>query len=263
MIKLIVSDLDGTLLGPDGKLSSFTREAIYRAIKNGILFTVSSGRFYEAINDDFIEFDKNMILMCHNGAWIQRAGNGEVLYSCVIPQAKIRRFVSYVKQKIEAGIYLCKGDRAVLDDPKEYMVEGFRRVRINYDYVEKLEDYSGDICRIGLILPEQFTWDVIDDLKREFTDDFEITLGGQKIVDINKKNITKGSGVETLQRLFKISPDETMAFGDYYNDISMFKRAYYSFAMENSPEDVKREANFIAGSNKDDGAALEILKVCR
>ena len=60
-------------------------------------------------------------------------------------------------------------------------------------------------------------------------------------------------------KLFKISPDETLAFGDNINDIEMLKRASHSFAVENAREEVKEVANFIAPSYKEDGV-LQVLK---
>jgi hypothetical protein len=71
--------------------------------------------------------------------------------------------------------------------------------------------------------------------------------------------INKGKAVDMIQRKFGIEKKDTMIFGDFYNDIEMLKEGYHSYAMDNSPEEIKRAANFIANSNEDNGV-LEIIK---
>ena len=61
---------------------------------------------------------------------------------------------------------------------------------------------------------------------------------------------------------FNIDKNNTMVFGDYYNDLTMFKAAHYSYAMKNAPEDVKEQANFIAESNNDNGVYKAIRERC-
>lgn len=75
------------------------------------------------------------------------------------------------------------------------------------------------------------------------------------------KDVNKGVAVERIQKYYGIKPEETMVFGDYYNDIEMFKRGFYSFAMKHAPDEVKRYANFVAESNANDGVAQEIFKI--
>ena len=62
-----------------------------------------------------------------------------------------------------------------------------------------------------------------------------------------------------IQQKFGITREETMVFGDYFNDVEMLKAAYHSYAMENAPSGVKKHANFIAKSNIENGV-LEVIK---
>ena len=72
-------------------------------------------------------------------------------------------------------------------------------------------------------------------------------------MDINGKNVNKGAALKEIQKTYNISYDETMVFGDFYNDIEMLKEGHYSFVMENANEDMKKYGNFIAKSNKEAG----------
>ena len=73
------------------------------------------------------------------------------------------------------------------------------------------------------------------------------------------QGVNKGQAVKRLQESLEIRPEETMAFGDQLNDIEMLQQAYYSFAVANAREEVRKLARFQADSNKNDGV-LKVLK---
>lgn len=262
MIKFIATDMDGTLLTDEKEISKLSQKAIRCAIDRGFLFAASSGRFYNSLNQAFADYDKDMILISHNGAWVQRANNGEIIYKSVVSKDKIEKIVKYARQRDDVGIYLSQDSLAIIDDPKKFSLEDFTIGLINYEIVEDLLKFEGDVCRIGLYCKEEIVDEVANKVKQIFSDDFEITLGGYRWIDLMEKGVSKGKGIEMVQKMYGIKKEETMVFGDYYNDIEMFKQAYYSFAMEHAPEDVKKHANFVAKSNKCDGVAHEILKIC-
>ena len=74
------------------------------------------------------------------------------------------------------------------------------------------------------------------------------------------KGVTKGSALAALQEMWGISPEETLVFGDQFNDVEMFDQAYYSYAMENATDGVKERARFVAGNNNN-GAVVDTI--CR
>ena len=76
------------------------------------------------------------------------------------------------------------------------------------------------------------------------------------------KGITKGEALRTLQNRLGVRYEDTMAFGDFLNDKELLENAYYSFAMENSHEEIKKTANFTTGSNNDNSVMKEIEKYC-
>ena len=78
-------------------------------------------------------------------------------------------------------------------------------------------------------------------------------------MDCMAKGVNKGKAIETIQDSLGIKPEETMAFGDQLNDIEMLGRAYYSFAVANAREEVRKAARFQADSNENDG----VLKILR
>ena len=88
-----------------------------------------------------------------------------------------------------------------------------------------------------------------------------ITKSGTTCFDICRLGGTKKQGINILQEMFNVGYDETMVFGDHMNDLEMMNSAYYSYAMENAKEDVKKTARFIASNNDDDGVIKVIKEV--
>lgn len=86
----------------------------------------------------------------------------------------------------------------------------------------------------------------------------KVVVSGELWVDINNKGVNKGYALEQIQKDENISFEETMVFGDFYNDIEMLQKAYYSFVMENANEDMKQYGNFIAKSNRENGVIQAI-----
>ena len=72
--------------------------------------------------------------------------------------------------------------------------------------------------------------------------------------------VDKGNALSFLQQHWNITPEETMAFGDYFNDVPLFKHAYYSFAMENGHPDIRQHARFVAPPNTEYGVIQMIRK---
>jgi hydroxymethylpyrimidine pyrophosphatase-like HAD family hydrolase len=80
-------------------------------------------------------------------------------------------------------------------------------------------------------------------------------------IDIANANVHKGTTVEHMQRLLNVTPEETMAFGDGYNDLELIIRASYSFAVRNSVPELKNAANFITRSNEEDAVMKTIIQI--
>ena len=86
-------------------------------------------------------------------------------------------------------------------------------------------------------------------------------VSGKLWVDINNKGVNKGYALEKIQKDENISFEETMVFGDYLNDLEMMGKAYYSYAMENAHDDLKKVSRFIAKSNNNNGVVEAIKEV--
>ena len=96
-------------------------------------------------------------------------------------------------------------------------------------------------------------------LVEEFKDILQISCAGDMWLDCMAKDVNKGHAVKVIQDSLGIKPEETMAFGDQLNEVEMLKQAYYSFAVANARDEVKKAARFQADSNVNNGV-LKILQ---
>uniref|UniRef100_UPI00366F4FB0 HAD hydrolase family protein n=1 Tax=Ruminococcus bicirculans (ex Wegman et al. 2014) TaxID=1160721 RepID=UPI00366F4FB0 len=99
-------------------------------------------------------------------------------------------------------------------------------------------------------------------LENIIVENFNVQLSGKYWTDIMNKGVTKGTALRTIENRIGVRYEETMAFGDYLNDVDMLNNSYYSFAMSNAHESIKKVANFMTGSNNDNSVMKEIEKHC-
>ena len=95
----------------------------------------------------------------------------------------------------------------------------------------------------------------------ELQKNLEVIVSGQNWLDISHANANKGYALSMLQENLGITKDETMVFGDYNNDLQLLELAYFSYAMENAHNDVKKIARFQTKSNSEEGVETILEKL--
>ena len=243
MIKLIVSDIDGTLVS-DGtsRINPEVFDVIMRLKREkGIHFAAASGRQAASIEYTFGPIQKEIFYLAENGAYLGCYGRNLFLHP--------------MDQKA-AGVLI----EDIRKNPK---LEVHRWVKNGYHYDVEMVD---DVTKTGdpIIKVAAFRKEGIQDAVRELVErhgsTFKMSISGNEWMDCMAPEINKGAAVRTLQESLGIAPEETMAFGDQMNDIEMLGRAYYSFAVGNARAEVKKAARFQADRNVNDGV-LKVLKL--
>lgn len=264
-IKLICSDIDGTLV-PDGtsKINKEVFEVILKLKEKGILFAAASGRQYESIRNLFEPIERDMIFISENGNLVKC--RGKVMARKEIGAAdieEIKKEVDNIKdcQLMLSGVkttYIRKNDTRLF----KLMKDGYHYdITLVNDFDEIRDDI---IIKISLFQADGKAEEVAG---KAFMEKWNrhprimAVCAGKEWIDLFDKDGNKGSAVAEIQRLMKIEIEETMAFGDNLNDIEMLKRAYFSYAVGNAREEVKKEANYIADTNVNDGVLKELKKL--
>ena len=265
---LFVTDLDGTLLAPDGRLSAFTLDALDRIAKRGVTLAFATARSYITAMKVISGVGGELPMALHNGAFIQKR-NGEflqknlfgkqeaavlreVLDGCGIPAIVYSldgrsEYFSYIPDKIT------REEREFIDsrgrDPRDHPV---------FD-TDSL--WSGELFYAACIGDEEKLRRAADILYPR-RDSFSVLFHkdyytGYRWLEILPAKASKASAVRQLGEL--LCRDRIVVFGDAENDIDMFRAADESCAVANAVPELKEIADKVIGSNAEDGVAKFLL----
>lgn len=245
MIRLIASDIDGTLIEestPD--LYPEMEEEIRRLAAQGVLFCAASGRQLPSVRNVFRNVADQICYITENGAHIHYRGE-DLMVTPMKPEV-CREIVGQLRAlgpgyefvvSTPQGSLIESEDREFLDLMAYGYHNRFRRVK---DVLEenavilKIAVYhKGSIRRLGE-----------ERLIPAWKDRVQVCVAGEEWVDFMDKSVDKGNALRWIQQRFGIRPEETMTFGDNTNDIGLMRAAYYSCAVENARPEVKAAARF-------------------
>lgn len=252
MIKLIASDMDGTLVNDKGIISEKMYTLINSLQDKNIKFAAASGRFYSQLCKNFDKVKANMIIIAHNGALVKYKNDGKTIFSSPLEGEDVKHIVN-LKREFGEEILIATADNAFALNPKKEIYEAYKAWEIPITSCNSLQDIKEPVYRITYFNPEGVRNETVRFLEKNLRPGLGFVVSGSKWIDITNKETSKGNALKILQEKFKIKKKNTMVFGDYYNDLTMFQAADFSYAMENAPEDVKEKARFIAGNNNENG----------
>ena len=264
--KLILTDLDGTLLRDDKSLSPANRTALVRAAAQGAEVVVATGRFFGGIPRELLElpFLRYFILM--NGAKVYDRREDRVLYRSEIPLAQAERVMDLL-EPLDCTVdcyqndvgwmerrYFDHLDYYVTDPVSRAMVRSHRRpvddlraqVRAGGDTVQKMQAYFPHL---------ELRPRVMALLRRE-TPGVVQSVSLPTNLELNAAGATKGAALAALCRALGVDPLDTAAFGDGTNDVSMLAAAGVGVAMANGAPETRQAADLVTVSNQEDGVAL-------
>ena len=272
-IALIALDLDGTLLNERKELSSRNRAALEAASAAGIEIVPSTGRFYRGIPQVIRELPFIRRAITVNGAHVVDLQSEETVYSAEIPRDDAVAFMEYLDSL--PVIYDCYVDgwgyiTAQMQEHAEVYIDyapSLQMVRTLRSPVPELKAFLRGQEK-GVQKMQLFTRDIPfrDSLIPVLTKNYpelSITSSLPNNIEINCAGADKGRALLALADHLGISQQQTMAFGDGTNDLSMLLAAGCSVAMGNAHPSVKAAADLVTADNDSDGVALVIERLLR
>lgn len=259
MIKLIASDIDGTLV-PDGagEINPEVYKEILRLRAKGIQFAAASGRQWVSIERLFEPVKEKIFYLSDNGAYI--GCHGRNLFLTTIDRKIVMAMVDDVRRTPGLDIMVSGPDVVYLEtDNDEFCRWLTDSYRFRVKQVPDLKEVEDQFIKVS-IYRESDVEEWARAIREKYQDRLKITIAGDMWMDCMNQSVNKGQAIRTLQESLEILPEETMAFGDQLNDIEMLGRAYYSFAIGNARPEVKAAARFQADVNTRDGV-LKILRL--
>lgn len=281
-IKLIVMDMDGTLLNDKGVVTETTLKALWAAQDQGVHLAIASGRNPIGLMAfaKLLRMDRyGGYLVGINGAMVVKVPEMKTLMRHQIPPSDIQDLFEFGRQMdIEAmavhdeTIYsfiplaLTDAKRAYRQhhqiDPAISDAAGvwtfIQDHRKNYPTLHRVETYKdayGYANKVCFAHEPEIMEKFYPILQKQFSARFNIMRTSPRWYELSPKGIDKGSALQEVKRLLNISTEEIMCFGDGENDLPMFEVCQYAIAMDNAMPLVKEKAWAITGSNTEDGIA--------
>ncbi len=251
MIRLAVSDLDGTLLTPERRLPENTFEIIRKLKEKGIVFGAASGRQLQNLIDFFAPVADDIVIIAENGGlgWMR----GELLFCNAVPPEKVEKTLQAVHGSEGLFPLLCAPDCAYYEDLKQPF-ESY--VNASYTHTAQADlrtvAKSVPICKIAV-------YDALGAEKNgirvlpELLPDLRVIQSGMDWLDVSEKSVNKGAALSVVLKKLGISPDECMAFGDHMNDFEMLQACGHPRVPENAFYKMKEAFPHVIPSNKDYG----------
>lgn len=257
MFKIVFFDLDGTLLTSKKEILEENKKAIKNALDNGIEVCICSGRPQSAVRYYQEMSGAGRYIISTNGSEICDTKDNEQLFKCPIEKDLILKLYEFVLERNLFARIDTKYGRYI--NIMEYNI--LNELPMEEDYKKFFEE--NEVLQISI---GSKNWADIDELVDNLDSDLKVENrfvaenlpGDIQVVNIINKSASKGNAILGLCKYLKIAPEEAMAFGDDYNDISMMK-AVYGVAMGNAFDEIKAIAKEVVPTTNNEAGIAMIL----
>ena len=265
MYRIVVSDLDETLLRTsDKRVSARDRAAIQAVRKLGVKFVPASGRGYRSIEKTLRELDlldrADEYVVSFNGGAITENRGERLLHFAGLPfslaEEFYRRGLSY-----DVCIHVYTKDTVYVYN----FVEGERTFLLGRMEVEEIFHRSLDFLRgeeIVKVLYMNTDHAYLQQIARELEDitgETDVSYSSNRYLEFNRKGVNKGAGLRRLAEILDVDMADTIAIGDNYNDLSMIRAAGIGVGVANTVEELKPECDYVTTATCDESAVAEVL----
>ncbi|MBK0040752.1 MULTISPECIES: Cof-type HAD-IIB family hydrolase [unclassified Leuconostoc] len=261
MLKLVLTDLDGTFLNSTGHFDHELFASIKSKLDNKeIAFATVTGKQAERVEELFNDEKKDIWILGDSATRIKL--NGDYIYESLLPNEIGKMIIKTLKEHFPdtAVIAVTKHAANIERDVSE---TDKKIIRGSYAVVKPIRnvlDITDDFVKITVFDSKKRAFNIIEAIKK-YNDKAFMVASEDSWIDITNFNVHKGTTVSKLQDILNITREETIAFGDGYNDYEMYDQSGISFAMSNAFPEVKEKADWIIKSNDENAVLTTIEKI--
>lgn len=259
MIKLAITDLDGTLLTPERTLPENTFDIIRSLNDKGIVFGAASGRQLQNLKELFAPVAENMVFIAENGGlgWY----GGKLLFCNALPAEDAKRALDAVRSREGLFPLLCAPECAYYENRERTFVS-YVQASYNNNSPADLDNIVKrfPICKIAV-------YDMLGAEKNgmrqlpPLLSNLRVIQSGMDWIDVSLPCANKGAALEIILRKLSIDPGDCMAFGDHMNDYEMLQVCGHPRVTENAFYKLKELIPHIIPSNREYGVLRELQKL--
>jgi len=266
-IKLVVFDLDGTLVDDNDTIGNET-QALIKELKNyNVKFSIATGRLLSAVTIHADALGINIPLITLDGTLIQRHIGDKSIYEAQLPKKYILRALKLVDQYLlkvalchESAIYFTEENANIPSLLNKFGAK-YQQILSYDDYIDgTLEvvivgDYKENVKYVASKMSFPYTMGIRSAYYRSQSH------GGLYYLEIRKMGCSKGEGFRRLIKHLKIKERETAVVGDWYNDRSLFDTDAIKVAVANAVPELKKMADIITNKTNNEDGVAEFLKI--
>lgn len=283
MLRLIASDLDGTLLNQQQKISPLNRYAIAKAQEKGVRFVIATGRNYARVQDLLMENDLHCDLLLMNGSEVRDA-RGKIISSINLPMEPLQQVVDLLHAHGMEPEFMTNRETCSIDPPEQALRSCALRMQcfhpgISYEeglklahtdpfytalrFVDGLEGLYQTGLELRKIVSYHPDTQVIDRLTQQFNamEGIMCMSSFPVNVEITNARAQKGWGLEKAIEVMEIRREEVAVFGDGMNDYNMFTCFSRCYAPQNAVEPIRALAREVIPRHDEDGVGKTILRL--
>ena len=266
MIRLIVCDLDETLLDRDKNVSAGNRAAICAFEASGGLFVPCTGRIYTSLERTLRQLDAlgkaGHYVISTNGALISE-NSGKVCCAKGVPADKVQALIAYARSH-GMGVEVFAEDGTLYHEAVDE--RELRDLPLFVDDPLPLPEDVSFLKDIGVAKMLYERWDMpylkqfAEQMDPSLKEGLEISFSSDRYIEINAAGVNKGEGLRMLAEMLKIDMAQTMAIGDNFNDLEMIRVAGIGVAVANAPEAIREAADVVLEADHEHDAVAEAIE---
>lgn len=267
-IKLILSDIDGTILNDNNIVDSGLKESIERLKQKEIPFVLASARSPKGMLPIAQKLDVlDNPIACYNGALVikdLKNENYSTVFSHGLDNNEVEQIVKIIHDKYpKVSINLYTGADWYVEDTDKWVTIESEITEIDpivTDVDKLVEKHQIPIHKILLVSDSAEIDKVMNYLRDAVFPNSSFYLSKPNYLEITNSNVSKEKALRELAKAYELDLKDTMTIGDNFNDVPMLKLAGLGVAMQNAPVEVKKCANVVTDSNNQNGVSKAVEK---
>ncbi len=265
-LKLIVFDLDGTLLNSDGEIGAESIRLVKELKKKGVRFTIASGRLHSAILQHAKTLDLKTPLITLDGSLIKSLDD-KIIFESYIPSKYVKRALK-LADLFMLKIALCHADAIYYNASSSLIPDLVEKFGAKYVEVESYEDYLNNTLEIVMVGEYKRTIrEVVRKLSFPHAFGLDVSFykshrkGDIYFFEARKRGVSKGKGLIRLAKRLKLNIHEIAVLGDWYNDLQLFQTDALKIAMANAVIEIKNLSDLVTKRTNDEDGTAEFLEL--
>lgn len=257
MYRIVASDLDGTLLNPEHRLSSYTKSVLQAIRKKNVNFVFATGRHHVDVEQMRENMEIEAFMITSNGARVHDS-QGNLVYSKNVDPVLAPEIAKIVQHDPLIYTHVYRGDEWWVNREDEYSLSFFKDTNFGYELFDPNDFLTDDISKIYFtIKTDELHFHLVKlkkTLEHIYGDKINVAFSTLNCLEVMGANVSKGHALNNVANMLGLSLQDSIAFGDGMNDFEMLSMAGKGCLMKNASIDLKAKLPDleVIGSNADD-----------